>query len=338
MAFKLSDNFGPLRKNWIKGAIKRPGAFRKKAEEAGMSTKAFAEKVIANKDDYSARTGRQAELAETLMGMNMNESPAKMHTDKHMRRQAEKKARKTQGDAQDIYYEMKSDKMEKEKKKGSPAKKGETYEEFKKRTGKTSMKDYLRENPKGSRGKSSPAKMKSPAKKDGKKGDLLSRGVQKFKEGKEKIKEEVKKVVPEAKKFAKAIKESYKKSKKLTGTGGTSPAKKVTKEPEYVKRAKELAKGDPKKEARLIKAAKKQPKSSPAKLKKGSPAKGYKSDAQRKAVHASKADGGKGAPSKLKKDSPAEANKFMAALQAAKDKGEKSFVVNGKSYNVTSKK
>ena len=265
MGFKLSDNFGPLRKNWIKGAIKRPGAFRKKAEEAGMSTKAFAEKVVANKDDYSARTGRQAELAETLMGMNMNESPAKMHTDKHMRRQAEKKARKTQGDAQDIYYEMKSDKMEKEKKKGSPA-------------------------------------------------------------------------------------------------------KKVTKEPEYIKRAKELAKGDPKKQARLIKAAEKQPKSSPAKmkspakkdhigplgkekiekkkkgksspakLKKGSPAKGYKSDAQRKAVHASKADGGKGAPSKLKKDSPAEANKFMAALQAAKDKGEKSFVVNGKSYNVTSKK
>ena len=338
MAFKLSDNFGPLRKNWIKGAIKRPGAFRKKAEEAGMSTKAFAEKVIANKDDYSARTGRQAELAETLMGMNMNESPAKMHTDKHMRRQAEKKARKTQGDAQDIYYEMKSDKMEKEKKKGSPAKKGETYEEFKKRTGKTSMKDYLRENPKGSRGKSSPAKMKSPAKKDGKKGDLLSRGVDAAK----KIVKKAENVpaVRAGKKVVKAVKKFAKETNKLSGKGfpKESPAKKVTKEPEYVKRAKELAKGDPKKEARLIKAAKKQPKSSPAKLKKGSPAKGYKSDAQRKAVHASKADGGKGAPSKLKKDSPAEANKFMAALQAAKDKGEKSFVVNGKSYNVTSKK
>ena len=36
MGFKLSDNFGPLRKNWIKGAIKRPGAFRKKAEELGV--------------------------------------------------------------------------------------------------------------------------------------------------------------------------------------------------------------------------------------------------------------------------------------------------------------
>ena len=44
MAFKLSDNFGPLRKNWIKGAIKRPGAFRKKAEEAGMSTKHLLKK------------------------------------------------------------------------------------------------------------------------------------------------------------------------------------------------------------------------------------------------------------------------------------------------------
>jgi len=39
------------------------------------------------------------------------------HTDEHMRKQAERKAKKTQGDAQDIYYEMKSDKMEKEKKK-----------------------------------------------------------------------------------------------------------------------------------------------------------------------------------------------------------------------------
>jgi len=255
MAFKLSDNFGPLRKNWIKGAIKRPGAFKAKAEKAGESTKEYAKQVTDNPKSYDSRTVKQAHLAETLMGMNMNESPANMHTDKHMRRQAEKKAKKTQGDAQDIYYEMKSEKMEKEKKKGSPA------------------------------------KMKSPAKKDGKKGDLLSKGIEAVKRGYKKTKEDVKNI-------AKEVKQGYKKTKKVAGTGGTSPAT----------------------------------------LKKGSPAKGYKSDAQRKAVHASKADGGKGAPSKLKKDSPAEANKFMAALQAAKDKGEKSFVVNGKSYNVTSKK
>lgn len=79
MAFKQNNNplsrkSSPLNGDWIKGAIKRPGAFRKKAEEAGMSTKAFADKVIANKEDYSARTGKQAELAETLMGMSRHES------------------------------------------------------------------------------------------------------------------------------------------------------------------------------------------------------------------------------------------------------------------------
>lgn len=78
MSFKqnnpLSRKTSPINKDWIKGAIKRPGAFRKKAEEAGMSTKAFADKVIANKEDYSARTGKQAELAETLMGMSRHKS------------------------------------------------------------------------------------------------------------------------------------------------------------------------------------------------------------------------------------------------------------------------
>lgn len=79
MAFKQSNNpisrkTSPINKNWIQGAIKRPGAFRKKAEEAGMSTKAFAEKVTSNKEDYSTRTGRQAELAETLMGMSRESS------------------------------------------------------------------------------------------------------------------------------------------------------------------------------------------------------------------------------------------------------------------------
>ena len=79
MAFKQNNNplsrkSSPLNGDWIKGAIKRPGAFRKKAEEAGMSTKAFANQVIANKDDYSTRTGQQAELAKTLMGMSRHES------------------------------------------------------------------------------------------------------------------------------------------------------------------------------------------------------------------------------------------------------------------------
>ena len=42
---------------------------------------------------------------------DMHCSPMRMHTDAHMRRQAKKIAKKTKGDAQDIYYEMKSKKM-----------------------------------------------------------------------------------------------------------------------------------------------------------------------------------------------------------------------------------
>jgi hypothetical protein len=53
------------KKNWIKGAIKRPGAFRKKAKAAGMSTRAYAQKM----KDAPGRTGKQARLALTLMGM-----------------------------------------------------------------------------------------------------------------------------------------------------------------------------------------------------------------------------------------------------------------------------
>jgi len=39
--------------NWIKKATsKNPGAFKRQAKAAGMSTSAFANKVLANKDDY----------------------------------------------------------------------------------------------------------------------------------------------------------------------------------------------------------------------------------------------------------------------------------------------
>lgn len=51
---------------WIKDAIKTPGAFTKKAESHGMSTKEFANKVLSNKEDYPAKTEKQANLAKTL--------------------------------------------------------------------------------------------------------------------------------------------------------------------------------------------------------------------------------------------------------------------------------
>jgi hypothetical protein len=53
-------------KKWIQGAIKHPGAFTKKAEEAGMSTSEYAAKVTSNPDEYDAKTVRQANLAKTL--------------------------------------------------------------------------------------------------------------------------------------------------------------------------------------------------------------------------------------------------------------------------------
>jgi len=54
------------KRKWIKGAIKRPGAFRAKARRAGMSTSAYARKVLKKGSKASARTKRQARLAQTL--------------------------------------------------------------------------------------------------------------------------------------------------------------------------------------------------------------------------------------------------------------------------------
>lgn len=51
---------------WIQGAVKHPGAFSKKAEEAGMSTAEYAAKVSSNPDEYDERTVKQANLAKTL--------------------------------------------------------------------------------------------------------------------------------------------------------------------------------------------------------------------------------------------------------------------------------
>tara|TARA_R110000822_G_scaffold145301_4_gene284202 strand:- start:13405 stop:13617 length:213 start_codon:yes stop_codon:yes gene_type:complete len=53
-------------KNWIQGAIKRPGAFTKKAEEAGKTTKEYSSDVSKNPEKYDKRTVRQARLAQTL--------------------------------------------------------------------------------------------------------------------------------------------------------------------------------------------------------------------------------------------------------------------------------
>jgi len=55
-----------MAKNWIKGAIKHPGSFRKAAQKHGVSTKTYAEE---HKHD-SGKLGNRARLALTLMGMH----------------------------------------------------------------------------------------------------------------------------------------------------------------------------------------------------------------------------------------------------------------------------
>ena len=55
-----------MAKNWIKGAIKHPGAFTKKAKASGMSVEAYAAKVTKPGSKASATTKKQAALAKTL--------------------------------------------------------------------------------------------------------------------------------------------------------------------------------------------------------------------------------------------------------------------------------
>jgi len=49
-------------KKWIAGAIKRPGAFTRKAKAAGMTVQAYARKMRK----APGRVGKQARLALTL--------------------------------------------------------------------------------------------------------------------------------------------------------------------------------------------------------------------------------------------------------------------------------
>ena len=44
-----------MAKDWIKGAIKRPGAFTKKAKDAGMSVSKYANKVLKKGSKAAAR-------------------------------------------------------------------------------------------------------------------------------------------------------------------------------------------------------------------------------------------------------------------------------------------
>lgn len=55
-----------MAKAWIKGAIKRPGSFTRKAKAAGRSVAEEATAVLKPGSQASTRTKRQAALAKTL--------------------------------------------------------------------------------------------------------------------------------------------------------------------------------------------------------------------------------------------------------------------------------
>ena len=57
------------KKNWIKGAIKNPGAFSSAAKRAGMSTAAYAQQVLSN-PRASDTQKKRAQLALTLMSLS----------------------------------------------------------------------------------------------------------------------------------------------------------------------------------------------------------------------------------------------------------------------------
>jgi hypothetical protein len=56
------------KKKWVQAAVpkSRKGVFKEKAEHAGMSTRAYAEK----EKNASSALGKEARLATTLMGMH----------------------------------------------------------------------------------------------------------------------------------------------------------------------------------------------------------------------------------------------------------------------------
>ena len=67
--FKVVPIDEKAEKDWIQGAVKRPGAFTKKAKAHDMSVQGFASYVDKNPKKFDTRTKRQANLAQTFAKM-----------------------------------------------------------------------------------------------------------------------------------------------------------------------------------------------------------------------------------------------------------------------------
>ena len=58
-----------MAKDWIKGAIKRPGALTEKAKKAGMTVAGYSAKMGKKSSTASKRTRQQIALRKTLGNM-----------------------------------------------------------------------------------------------------------------------------------------------------------------------------------------------------------------------------------------------------------------------------
>jgi hypothetical protein len=128
---------------WIKGAIKDPGAFSAKAKSHGMSTKEFVNYVLSHKDKFPSKTEKQATLAKTLGKMKEGERPLQgpgqaspltfesKHKDSKRDDKAEKAGKKVTKDLEyDMNHKGKDDK--KAEKAGKEVTKDIEYDEWKK--------------------------------------------------------------------------------------------------------------------------------------------------------------------------------------------------------------
>ena len=74
----------PKKKKWIRKAVAGgKGEFSGKAEKAGETTREFARE----KEGAPGKLGKEARMAETLMGLHHGKAKAeKLYTPKHLRR------------------------------------------------------------------------------------------------------------------------------------------------------------------------------------------------------------------------------------------------------------
>ena len=164
--FGVSGIFGRMGQNPSINALTNANAIASQQPAMGNSMMArpdMSQQIMTGSfDPLTQQVGMGIFGDQNARNMAVRGSGIMMHDDVQAKIQAKKaeieKAKSEEGDP-DIVYELKSDLMDLKKElaqakkaHNSPAQnRRETYEEFKKRTGETSMKAYMRDNPKGSK-------------------------------------------------------------------------------------------------------------------------------------------------------------------------------------------